>query len=856
MAKSVTTLDGTLFVPQAYSKYVVRANPSGLAATGILMLVGEANQGASFSQEADLEETAAFGPDQAADVIAKYGSGPLVDAFLGAAVASADQDITGSFTTAILVKTNTSSKASASLSFTDGGSSAAYGTLADKSYGQPGNLISYQVLAESAEALPTTSAFTYIPGVDPTGGADDDFIVGFRVNGGAQVSATVLTGASPASFVSSVNALTGVGATGGANRNILTVAGTLTVDQNPSGAGANVILVTRDSAWAVTPSIGDTLLIPEGSVIAGTANANVGAYVITAVSSTSVTATKLSDYNKTTPVPVFGTITTPVDVTPAVAVAATTDASAWAPVVISVDETSNAIQQGVGKSLEICELTTGDDLFSRYAYQLGTTTPVTWISKAAGAKLLVSASEYSTELALARNQDGVSESFVAGGEVALKISYDGTSATLSISATALTTTVVGGAGSNLSIVLADYRTIGDLAAYINAQPGYKAAAGSGALANLAPSSLDRVSAKGICTEFGEYNGRIKVDAYKFFLALQDSTLAQLGTTTVARAALGLPDATAAVSFLAGGAKGATTDALITAAIAACENVTGNFLVPLFSRDATLDIADGLTDAASTYTIAAINAAAKAHVHAQSAYAVQQNRQAVVSLADTFLNQKQAASDLASFRCAMAFQDPKEQDSTGSLVTFLPWMNAVKAAAMQAAGGYRNIENKLVEVSGFVHRAGEFNSKSQSQVKDALQAGLLVMKRDPAGGFVFVSDQTTYGRDNNFVFNSMQAVYAADTISRTLSQKLGRAIVGQSVADVSANLAKSFVEAVMSEILALKLIAPSDDAPKGFRNLVVRISGNVMRVSLEVKLATAIDFVLIDFAVTPVTQTAG
>lgn len=855
MAKSLTTLDGTITIPSAKAKYVVRSNPSGLASTGILMIVGEADKGPAFSVEADLEETAAFGPDQAADVIAKYGSGPIVDAFLGAAVPSNDQDITGSFTSAILVKTNASTKASATLYMTDGGSTSTYGLLADKSYGQSGNLNAWQVTADSSETLPTTGAFTYIPGVDPTGGADDDFVVGFRVNGGALVSATVLTTALPSAFVSAVNGLTGVGCTGGANRNALTVAGTLAVDANPSGAGASVILVTRSVAWAVTPSVGDTLLIPEGSAIAGASNVNVGAYVVTAVSSTTATATKLSDYDKTTPAPAYGTVTPPADVT-AQAVAAVTDVSFWSPVTISVDETSNAIQQGVGKSLEICELTTGDDLLSRYAYLKGTTTPVSWISKAAGAKLLVSASEYKVKLALARAQDGISESLTAGGDIGLKLSYDGTTATVSVSATTLSTTVTDGAGSDLSIKLADYRTLTDLAGYINSLPGYKCSAGSAALGNLPPSALDRVTAKGICTEFGEYNGRLKVDAYKLFKAISDSsTVAQLGATP-ARAALGLPDVTAAVAYMAGGSKGGTSDADVTAAYAACENVEGNFLVPCFSRDATLDIADGLTDSASTYTIAAVNAGAKSHVLAQSAYLVQKNRQAIISLADTFVNQQAAASDTASFRCVMAFQDCKAQDSAGNLVTFLPWMTAAKAAGMQAAGGYRNIENKLLNISGFVHRAGDFNAKSDGQVSQALLAGLMPLRRDPAGGFIVASDQTTYGRDDNFVFNSMQAVYAADTISRTLSKKMGRAFVGKSVADTSATLAASFVESVMSELLALKLIAPSDDALRGFKNLKVRISGNVMRVVLEVKLATALDFITIDFAVTPVVQTAG
>jgi hypothetical protein len=36
------------------------------------------------------------------------------------------------------------------------------------------------------------------------------------------------------------------------------------------------------------------------------------------------------------------------------------------------------------------------------------------------------------------------------------------------------------------------------------------------------------------------------------------------------------------------------------------------VVPLFSRDAAADIADGLTDSASSYTIANVQAYAKTH----------------------------------------------------------------------------------------------------------------------------------------------------------------------------------------------------------------------------------------------------
>ena len=57
------------------------------------------------------------------------------------------------------------------------------------------------------------------------------------------------------------------------------------------------------------------------------------------------------------------------------------------------------------------------------------------------------------------------------------------------------------------------------------------------------------------------------------------------------------------------------------------------------------------------------------------------------------------------------------------------------------------------------------------------------------------------------------------------------------------------------MLRLKLIAPSDGAEKGWKNLGIKIRGNAMLVSVEIKLATAIDFIKIDFLVSQVEQSA-
>lgn len=844
MAQSYVTDAGTLIIPGAYSQIKVQTANSGLATTGVLMLVGEADSGPRFSLEEDLELNA-FGPDQLAVVVSKYGSGTLVDAFRAAAQPANDPNLAGSPTRLILVKTNNSTKASGSMLKWD---NSAYGSLFDKNFGKAGNLIYWQVTAAAAEVIPTTGAFTYIPAVGTV--AYD-----IRANGGAVVGGTLSANTPPNTFVSTVDGLAGVAATGGVARNPLTAStGTVLTDANPGGAGALVMDITYSVAFATAPSIGDTVQIATGSAIAGAGDANVGAYVVTASGANTIRVVKLSDAGKSGAV--VGVVTNPVDVSPAVAVSATpnTDLQAWSPVTITL-EAANPID-GVGKTLAISELTSGTDLLSRTAFVLGTASQVAWVSKSSAATLLASATEYKASLSVNRQADNINETLTAGGEIALKIGYAGTSATVTITDLALSTTVVGGSGANLSITLKDFPTISDLATFINSQTGYTCSVGSAVLGQLPSTALDNVSAQGICSTWGSTPGRLKIDGYRFFNKIaSESVLVQLGNPAV-QAGSGLPKTTSGVAYLSGGSKGGSSNADFTAAIDALAKVQGNFLIPLVSRDASSDIADGLTESSSTYAVDSINAYAKTHVLAMSTLKKRKNRQAFVSKNDSFNNAREAASNLASHRVAMAFQDFKQVDSTGSLTQFQSWMGACLAAGMQAAGFYRAIFNKGINTSGVLMRDGSFSDRDDTQVEDALTSGLLPARRADGGGFSWVSDQTTYGKDSNFVYNSIQAVYVADIIALTTAKRMEKAFVGQSVADISAAIALSFLEGTMADFLRLKLIAPSDDAPKGFKGASIQISGTAMVVSVEIKLAGAIYFIPITFLVSPVQQTAN
>lgn len=951
MAQRYVTDEGVLVIPGAYPSIKVQKQNSGLATTGVIFLVGEADAGPAHSQELDLS-TNFFAPTELSDVIAKYKSGNVVDAMRAVANPANDTNIAGSPSFVYIVKTNASAKAQANM-LRSGLSN--YGVLADKSFGKLGNLLYSNVVEKQAEVAAETGLLTYIPG--PELGADGSTL-GVRINGGAKSQVSIPSLTLPTALVTALNAVQGLLAVGGVDRGTLTGIGA-GVTLAAAATGNSLLITLGSGSWTATPSVGDTLIIPSAgtygaadlSVIGGGAGQNLGAYVVTAATSSTITATKLRDETATgvtapanvaavaigaeakdilcfSPVniknatgvdrglltglttrTVTGTAsgaqlslvlqtgfvwnalpqvndlvqipsTAPaairggsdVNVGWYVVTAATTGAAAGAStitmtrlsngdpasfVATAIAATGDIVCRrpaidGLGKALELFD----DGGVVNCSTLLFTTAGVaaSVLSTSATPKILTSASELRVQMNVSRQADGVSEVIEAGGDIVLLLGYKGTSATVTVTSTTLTTSVVGGSGANLSLTLADFRKLSDLAQYINSQTGYKCTVASALYGQIAATSLDR-GTWSIASDFDSKPARLKKDAVDFFSRLSSgSANVQLGASTVARADSGLPEAQATF-YLAGGTKGGTTAAGMVSAIDALKKLRGNFVVPLFSRDATEDITDGLTESASDYTISAIHALVSSHVLEMSKLKTRRHRQGFVSFRGSFANAKLAAQNIANYRVSFQFQDVKAISGDGSIKQFQPWMGSVIAAGMQAAGFYRSLVFKGLNASGALMADGSFTDSSDADLEAAIENGMMAIQRPDTGGIRWNSDQTTYATDESFVFNSVQAVYASDTIALTVAQRMERAFVGQSVADVSASLALTFLQGIMADMKRLKLIAASDDAPLGYRDAQIVISGNAMKVQMEVKLAGAILFIPITFLVTQVQQTA-
>jgi hypothetical protein len=496
---------------------------------------------------------------------------------------------------------------------------------------------------------------------------------------------------------------------------------------------------------------------------------------------------------------------------------------------IMVNPDSSAHAKGWGKSLELVEITAGG--LAALGLEEG---------------LYTSAIEPKIQWDIKRSDINLNESFNVSSEIAMDIGYEGTTATVTVTSSHLITSVTGGAGANLNIQLSQFNTIKDLADFISSQTGYSAQAQVGST-QLNPSALDKVSAIGICSSIGEKAGRIKKCVHNAKRAISGSQAVDLQVS----ASQGLPDETSSPVFLVGGAKGSTSASDVVAAIDKLEGIDVNFIVPLFSRDASEDIAEGLTESSSAYTISAINAAVKNHVLKMSTSKLKKNRTAYLSIWSDYQSVKAEVSSLSHYRVSLCFQKASQVNSVGEIQKYLPWMSAICASGMQAAGFYRSILNKFANVISFEDPAG-YDSGNPADQEDALLAGLLPLSQDIVGN-KWLSDQTSYALDTNFVYNSSQLVYLSDLVSLDLTASLQRAFVGKSLADVDSSTVVGFIVSKMDQYKKQKLIAASDDAPTGFKNLKVAIRGPVCEVAIEIKPSGSIYFIPISISLSQVTS---
>lgn len=503
----------------------------------------------------------------------------------------------------------------------------------------------------------------------------------------------------------------------------------------------------------------------------------------------------------------------------------------------------NQHKLGFGRSLELVDSTPGD---------------LAKLGLVAGQS--VSSSEPSVTMAFAQKRDLLVEEDIVGGNVVLLVGHDGsggvTSASVSVNDTEIVLTTSAGV---VSLSKVEYNTLGFLAEAIGFQPGWSASVSNALYAQLSLSCLDHVSSVGALSQAGNKPARLKKDAFEVAQLASQSLLVEM----LDQSDVGLPDALSE-SMLTGGAKGATSSLSFVEALAKAEKFHCNFIVPLFSRDATADIADSLTDPTSSYTIDGIHQAVKTHISLMKTVKKKSERQGFLSLKASFDASKEKAASIADGRMQLAIQDVRQIDAAGNIKWFQPWALACLLAGSRCGAPVGlPLTFKFLNCAGVRHTAQPMTTAEQDIVIDfdpdvefeqAIDAGITFLEAPRTGGYRVVVDNTAYGADDNWVWNRANVIYAGDIVAYNFRNAMELRYVGVKNIIRAAEV-KSTAESILATFLAQGITVATPDAPQGFKNISVRIEGNTIYISVTIKLVEGIDFILSEITLQRATQTA-
>lgn len=505
-------------------------------------------------------------------------------------------------------------------------------------------------------------------------------------------------------------------------------------------------------------------------------------------------------------------------------------------------------------------------------FQINTSTALSDLGLTAGS-FAVAESEPMANMVVRNAFTSLEESGTVGGEIMLSMGRDNTggatAATVQITSTSVILAQTGATPASITLSKSDFPTIQTLVDYVNTLPGWTASAASIQLGLQPLSVLDEVAATGAFSYAGSVKpARIKRDADRvqnfFDLSTQVELIPLTGDTSPKQ--VGLPDQQGVPNalYLSGGAKGATVSADIVNALSKFEKFRVNSVVPLFSRDASDDIADALTDAGSTYTIDAIHQAVKTHLSLMRTTKKKSERQGYLSFKGSYADAKEKIGTMAYAPIQMAIQDIRQVNSDGAIQWFMPWAGAALLAGARGGSPVGTpMTFKFFNISGIRHTGQPMSTAEQDIVidfdpdtmyDDAIQNGVTFWEAPQTGGFRLVVDNTTYGKDGNWVFNRAHVLYAADVLAFDFRSQLENIYVGLKNT-VSAAEIKSTCEAILTTYLAQGITVSTADAKNGFKQLVVQINGNTVNISVVVKLVEGIDFVLADITLQRATQTA-
>jgi len=411
----------------------------------------------------------------------------------------------------------------------------------------------------------------------------------------------------------------------------------------------------------------------------------------------------------------------------------------------------------------------------------------------------------------------------------------------------LSTSCAGAAGDNLSILLSGFATIQDLVTYLDNVLGgtkYTCVTSYSRRNSRSPVALDRYDAidlkvlpLGVKCAVYEIAEDIINESSQLATVVRGNVYGQVETIS-----------SSAKEFFTGGAKGASVDADFDDGFDALLGIRANYVVPLISQDASADITDGLTDAGSTYTITSVMAAADSHVKLASNTKNRSERRAYPSFKGTFAATKAVSKNLASERSSLVFQNVDALNAAGSVVTMQPWATACLVAGIKAGAPIgTNLMYKYINAWGISHQ--DYNPVTD--IDTAIDSGLFVIEKPPAGGYRIAVDNTTYGKDASFCWNRGNVIDAADFVAYDSRVQLENIYIGSGHQRGTATVKSVYttLTSLMQKYLdAGVLIGDLDTNYLGYKDLTVTMTGSVITYSVTIVPEVGVEFILANITI--------
>lgn len=418
----------------------------------------------------------------------------------------------------------------------------------------------------------------------------------------------------------------------------------------------------------------------------------------------------------------------------------------------------------------------------------------------------------------------------------------GSAATLTTTATGLTTTVTGDAGANLAITFADFPNLAVMLQYIAAWAGgtgvYQVTSIISNAASFDPSNLDLQSAVAIKAS------PVPIFAVNWEIGDWINTQSQIISATVTKAIA----ITAAIANagLTGGTRGTSANADWVTGFTALRGTRINQIVPLVSTDATA--------AQGTFTFASVCAAAVAHGRFVSSTAGKNEAQIWMGQQATLTNLILTANTQNSEHlCLFGQKSKRVKTSDGSLPFFPEWSSACVAAGLRAGAALGEpLTWKYPAVLG-VSSDASWSEANPDDVTNLTLNGVAVINNLASKGFRIDKMLTTYTKQDNDAYTEETIVQIWKTVAFNLRTALEDTYVGRGgtlglVSTVPATVAK--VMQPLKDAGAITDSLVNGKTLNAWRNVNWSLNGDVLTVSVTVTPTPGINYILTTIVLVP------